>query len=168
VSRFVVAAESSQLRAAARSTVHPISYQAPLTGAIDAAIRDGGFDVTTAITASLDVDLNALRGTDPLADAEMRRRLDVQRYPVAKATVTDVTSRGGDLYRLRGELSLHGKMRALEGDATVTLVGDRLHATGSLTIDIREFEIKPPSLLLVRVHPEVEITIDLVADLSDE
>jgi polyisoprenoid-binding protein YceI len=165
VSRFVVTASASQLRANARSTVHPFSYRAPVTGAVDASLRDGRFDTAAPITASLEIDLDTLRGDDALVDGEMRRRLDVQRYPRAKATVLDVSAGGGDVYRLRGELSLHGKTRPLEGDATVTLEGDQLRATGSITIDIREFGIKPPSLLIMRVHPEIEITIDLVADL---
>lgn len=165
MSRFVVTASASELQARARSSVHPLSYRAPVTGAIDATVRDGRFDTTAPITAALEVDLDTLHGDDSLVDGEMRRRLDVQRYPRAKATVHDVTEGSGGVYRLRGELSLHGKTRPLEGDATVTLADDQLRATGSLTIDIREFGIKPPSLLIMRVHPEIEITIDLVAAL---
>lgn len=169
MSRFVVAAGASQLSAFARSTVHPFGYSAPVTGEVDATVRDGRFDLTEPITASLEVDLHALSGNDPPLDGEMRRRLDVQRYPRAKAAVLTVTAgTEGSVYRLRGELSLHGKTRPLEGDATVTLDGDQLRATGSLLIDIREFGIKPPSLLIVRVHPEIEVTIDLVANLDDK
>jgi polyisoprenoid-binding protein YceI len=168
VSRFVVTANASQLRALARSTVHPFNYQAPVTGSVDANVRDGRFDVAAPITASFEVDLDDLQGDDPRADREMRRRLDVQRYPRAKASVHEVTWGDGDSYRLRGELSLHGKTRPLEGSATVTLVGDQLRAIGSLTIDIRDFGIKPPSLLVLRVHPEVEIAIDLIADLDTD
>jgi polyisoprenoid-binding protein YceI len=163
VSRFVVTPEESQLSAIARSSLHAFSYRAPLTGEIEATVRDGQFDLASAISGKLEVDLDSLRGDDPHTDGEMQRRLDTQRFPRARAAVQHVTTNGGDAYRLSGELTLRGQTRPLEGDATVTLAGDQLHATGSLTIDLREFGIKPPSLLILRVHPEIDITIDLVA-----
>jgi polyisoprenoid-binding protein YceI len=161
-----VASEGSELMANARSNVHPMTYRAPIRGSLEASVRDGRFDVDAPVTASLEVDLDDLHGDDPKTDREMRRRIDVQRYPRARAVVEHVSSDGGDLYRLSGELTIRGKTQPLEGNATVTLDGDRLHATGAVTIDIRDYGIKPPSLLLLRVHPEVEITIDLTADLS--
>jgi hypothetical protein len=54
----------------------------------------------------------------------------------------------------------------MSGQATVSLNDGRLRASGTLTIDVRDFGIKPPSLVLLRVHPEVEVTIDLVATLD--
>jgi polyisoprenoid-binding protein YceI len=168
VSRFVVAAGASQMSAFARTTAHPFGYRAPITGAVEASLRDGDFDLDVPITAALEVDLDALEGDNPRVDGEMRRRLDIQRFPRVKATVLHVSAGAGDVYRLRGELTLHGKTRPMQGDAVVTLDGNQLHAKGALTIDIREFGIKPPNLLIVRVHPQIEVTIDLVADLEVE
>jgi polyisoprenoid-binding protein YceI len=166
VSRFVVVPDGSRLSALARSSLHPFSYRAPLLGEIEASVRDGAFDVTAPITGALQVDLDDLRGDDPRTDSELHRRLDTQRFPRARAAVQEVTPSGGDAYRLIGELTLRGQTRPLAGDATLTLDGDELHAVGSLTIDLRDFGIKPPSLLILRVHPEIEIAIDLVATLD--
>lgn len=168
MSRFVVVAGESQLTALARSTVHHFTYRAPLTGEIEAAVRDGGFDLGTPITGSLEVDLDSLRGDDPHTDGEMQRRLDTQRFPRARAKVHQVTSNGDDTYRLTGELTLRGTTKPLEGDATVTLTGDTLRAVGSLTVDLRSFNIKPPSLLILRVHPEIEVSIDLIAAVNGD
>jgi polyisoprenoid-binding protein YceI len=161
-SRFVIA-DGSLLTVSARSSIHQFSYRAPLTGEVEAEVRDGEFDLTTPIAGAIAVDLESLRGDDPRTDGEMHRRLDTQRFPRAKASVQHVAAHGPDTYRLTGELSLHGHTKPMEGDATVTIDGNQLHATGKLTIDLREFGIKPPSLLILRVHPTVEITIDLVA-----
>jgi hypothetical protein len=166
VSHFVVTPASSELRAFARSSVHEFTYRAPLTGSIEAAVVGSGFDVSGPITGALELDLESLHGTDPRADREMQRRLDTQRFPRARAAIQQVSASGDDAYRLAGELTLRGQTRPLEGDATVTLIGDQLHATGKITIDLRDFGIKPPSLLILRVHPEVQITIDLTATLA--
>lgn len=160
-------AANSLLRANARSSVHTFTYTAPLTGEINAVVTDAGFDVSTPIDGVLEVDLDLLTGDDPRTDSEMHRRLDTQRFPRARACVRRVERRDGDRYWLSGELTLHGKTRPLEGDATVTLDGDRLHAVGALTLDLRSFGIKPPSLLLLRVHPDVHISIDLYASRDD-
>lgn len=167
MSRFAIDSGMSRLTAKARSSLHPISYQAPLSGHLDAGVTDGAFVTTEPITATLEVVLDELRSTDAHLDAELQRRLDIRRFPRASAVVHRVDALGHDTYRLHAALTLHGTSRSLEGTATVTLHGGRLHATGSVRVDIRHFGIKPPSLLMLRVNPEVEITIDLVATVAD-
>lgn len=166
MSRFTVA-DASRLVANARSSVHPITYRAPLTGHIDASVSDDHFDLSAPVTAAFDVALEDLRGDDPHTDSEMRRRIDVQRYPLAHASVSGVTSVGDDRYRLACDLTLHGQTRQLEGEADVTLNGAMLNAVGSVTIDIRDFGIKAPRLLMLKVYPEVEIIINLQATRDD-
>jgi hypothetical protein len=165
VSRFVVDSDASRLTAHARSTVHALTYRAPLTGEIEATPAGaGGFDLAQPISGVLEVDLAQVRGDDRLTEAEMRRRLEVKRHPHVKAVIDRVTAAGTrDGFHLGGQLSLHGRTVRLEGDAVVTLDGDRMHATGSVTLDVREFGIRPPSLVLVRVNPAVVVEIDLFA-----
>jgi polyisoprenoid-binding protein YceI len=164
--RFVVTPEASRLTANARSTLHPVSYRGPLAGRIDAVVTEARFDTTEPITATLEMDLRHLESGDAHLDNELRRRLDVDRHPQVRAVVEHVEPVRGDVYRLLGELTLHGVTQAIEGDATVTLDDGRMKAAGSVTLDLRRFGIKPPSLLLVRLHPEVEILIELAAVLE--
>jgi polyisoprenoid-binding protein YceI len=161
-----VTPDGSQVSALARSSIHPFTYRGTLTGEVNAHVVDGHFDVTEPITGQLEVDLDSLRADDRHVEGEMQRRLDTQRYPRAKASVQRVTASGDDAYWLSGELALHGKTRPLEGKATVTLDGEKLHATGTLTIDLRDFGVKPPRLAMLRVRPEIEISIDLIAQLD--
>jgi polyisoprenoid-binding protein YceI len=162
--RYLVVPEASQLIANARSSIHSFTYRAPLSGSIEATVTAGEFDLGTTITGSLEVDLDRLKGDDPHTDGEMHRRVDTHRYPKAKAAITQVTANGDDQFHLAGSLTLHGRTQPLEGDATVRLEGERIHAVGSIEVDVRDFEIKPPSLLILRVAPVVVIEIDLVAD----
>lgn len=166
MSRFVIDPDGSLLRALARSSVHPFGYTATVRGAIDVDTSGDRFDLSSGVRGALEVELEALRGDDPHTDAEMHRRLDTHRFPVARAAVREVGANGGDSYRLIGDVTLRGVTRPLQGDAIVRLEDGRLHATGTATLDLREFGVKVPTMILLRVHPHVEVSIDLVADLE--
>jgi polyisoprenoid-binding protein YceI len=166
MSGFVVDPARSLLTVNARSNVHPIRYGAPLAGRIDAETIADGFDLDAPIIARLEVALGELHAGDPLHDAELRRRLDLRRFPTAAAAVADVVHLDADEYRLGGTLSLLGVTRTLSGTATVTLDAGELRAAGSVDLDIREFGIKPPRLLLLRVEPIVEVAIRLYAQTA--
>ena len=43
---------------------------------------------------------------------------------------------------------------APDGESTIALKGDRV-------FDIREFGMKPPSMLMVRVYPEIAVRVEL-------
>jgi polyisoprenoid-binding protein YceI len=144
-----------------------MTFRAPVTGAVDVAIEDGRFVLEAGVSALLEVAVDELCGSERLLDGEMRRTLDAQRYPRARAAITAARDLGADRYELTGELTLRGRTRALTGVATVRLAGEQLHASGSITIDIRDFGIKPPSLLVVRVQPDVQLDIELSARRSD-
>jgi polyisoprenoid-binding protein YceI len=166
--RLVVVPAESQLTAEAHSSLHGFTYRAPLSGEILATVADGRFDLSEGVTARLEIDLELLKGDGPGLDGEMARRLDIRRYPVATAVIDSVVAVAGDVFSLAGTLTLHGRTRPLAGEATVTFDGGRMHATGSVVIDVRDFGIKPPSLLVVRVDPHATIRIDLVAATAGE
>jgi polyisoprenoid-binding protein YceI len=166
VSTFTIRAEQSQLFVRATSSLHPITYSVPLNGSVEAGVTANGFDLTAPTHGRLWIDLAELKGDDPSWDNEMRDRLAAERYPRVVAELLDVTSRGNDIYRLAGTLTLHDTTRPLNGDAQVVLEGDRIRATGRVIIDIRDFGIEPPRLLLMRVRPEVEVAVTIVAETS--
>lgn len=155
--------EESQLVVLAHSTLHGLTYRAPLDGEINAVAADGEFDLSHPVSGRLEIDLGHLKGDDPHTDGEMHRRLETRRYPRVTAAIDSVTAKGNEVFHLCGSLTLHGRTQPVEGDANVILVGDELRATGSVELDVRAFGIKPPSLVIVRVNPIVTVEIDLVA-----
>jgi len=42
--------------------------------------------------------------------------------------------------------------------------GDRVTIDGELDVDIRDFGLKPPNLLIVKVEPVVHVRLHLAAD----
>jgi hypothetical protein len=45
--------------------------------------------------------------------------------------------------------------------------GDRLTIDGELSVDIRDFGLKPPNLLIVKVEPVVRVRLHLVATKAE-
>jgi hypothetical protein len=47
---------------------------------------------------------------------------------------------------------------------TISLLDDHtLEIKGEITIDVRNFNVDPPKLLMVKVHPEVKAKLQVVA-----
>jgi hypothetical protein len=62
-----------------------------------------------------------------------------------------------------GDVSFHGKTRSFSHGMRIEQRDDGLALTGEDVFDIREFGMKPPSMLMVRVYPEISVRVDLQA-----
>jgi hypothetical protein len=100
-----------------------------------------------------------------IQDMEMLRRLDVRRYPlidvvVDRAWQVDGTSR----FRASVQVTAHGRTRTFEEDFSLRLEGRRLVVEGEHHFDMRDFDVNPPGLLGIKVHPEVRIRARIIAE----
>jgi hypothetical protein len=57
--------------------------------------------------------------------------------------------------------AIHGRATELSGTVEVDVIDGR---AGEHVFDIRDFGIKPPRILMLRVEPEVTVRIRLVAE----
>ena len=97
-------------------------------------------------------------------DDELRQRLDVRRFPVATVELQQAHALPDDTYRVGGLVTLHGISAQLQG--SVKLVGadsGELTVTGEQVVDIRDFDIDVPSVLMLRIYPDVKVALHLVA-----
>ena len=63
-----------------------------------------------------------------------------------------------------GELDFHGVTGPLQGVLSVSVnADDDLVIEGSAEFDVTDFGVRPPSLLMVKVHPEVRVELSAVA-----
>jgi polyisoprenoid-binding protein YceI len=102
-----------------------------------------------------------------LRNRHLREILEVDKFPdatlrVRRAELEFPKERSPVESQVTGELMLHGHSRpvpvhyrAERRDGGLTRIA------GSLQLDMREFEIVPPSYLGVAVSPDVEVAIDL-------
>jgi hypothetical protein len=142
--------------------MHPITRSGPVSGHVEATVRRGALDLAAPASGLVQLEMQALTG-DAYLDREMELRLDTQRYPRAIARLTQIHPADGG-YRMAGEVVIHGRTQPVEGVAVVSVdSGRELRLHGALSLDIRDFGIVPPRLLLLRVHPEVEVVLDFVA-----
>lgn len=165
--RFSIVPARSQVRIEARSSLHPISSTSNgLEGWLELELLGGGrVNTTVAPKGHAELDVERMSTGNGLYDREMRKRVDTRRYPTISADLVgiDPCVREGR-YRAQGEISFHGVTRPAEDDLDLAVAADgSLTLTGDSTFDIRDFDLEPPKLLMLRVEPEVKVGISVLA-----
>ena len=169
--RFILDPERSAVLIDARSTVGPICFGSTgVTGSLYAALDDGGVSEETPPSGWLTIDMTGLSSGNKLYDAELHRRISSRRYPTAKVELKECTpSAPGWRYRLRGELTFHGITRRAEGTVQVEAASnDRIVISGEQVFDIRDFALPSPTMLMLRIFPDVRVRLYAEAELSPE
>jgi DNA-binding PadR family transcriptional regulator/polyisoprenoid-binding protein YceI len=165
--RFGLVPERSVVLIEVRSTVGPISFGAMgLTGTVTVAFDDGAIRADTPPEAHMEVAVANLRSGNGVYDAELSRRIDARRFPMATVDLHECTPIGhGTRYRLAGELTLHGVTQPAHGTVEVGLgPGRRLVVTGEQVFDIRDFDVPSPTVLMFRIYPDVRVRLHVEAE----
>lgn len=167
MTRFRIDPTRSRVWTESRSSVHPIHGEADgLEGEMDVQLLDGRLDLSVPPRIRLELDVERLKSGNSLYDGEMLRRIAARRFPTIVGEVTEMRELdSSDRYRVAGELKFHGVTRRQEGEVTVEVSNDRtLVVEGERTFDVRDFEVEPPKLLMLRVHPDVSVRVHVVAE----
>lgn len=159
--RFVAVPERSRVFIDARSTLHPIHMEATgLIGELDAVVEGEEITLTDPPVFRLELPVARLTSRSGLTDAQLRQRIEAERYPVAVAVGTGARRIGPGRFHVTGNLTFHGVTRAVDGDITVTRNGpESVVAEGEQVFDMRQYGVEPPSLLMMKVRPEVRVRI---------
>jgi polyisoprenoid-binding protein YceI len=164
--RFRIVPERSRVWLEASSSVHPIHGEASgLSGSIDVQFDGTGLDLSSSPDIKVELPVEQLKSGNRLEDAEMMRRIDARRYPTIRGVVKDMKSQGMDgRYVVTGDLSFHGVTQTIEGEVTVSRPDDgTLVIEGEQQFDIRDYNVSPPKILMLKVHPEVKVRIRVEA-----
>lgn len=145
----------------ANSSVHPIHGAIPVRGEATVDVRDGALDVGSTASGFVEADVESLTSGNKLEDFELRRRLEAKKYPTMRYDLRSVDG-GSDQYKVTGTLTFHGVSREFSEECTARLDGGVLHVEAEHTFDIREFDVKPPKIGPLQVHPEVTVSLHLV------
>jgi hypothetical protein len=160
VRRLRVNPDSSTIVVEARSNVGPIAWEAVgPTGEFRVALSDGGAATDPPPQGWLELRLDALTSGNRAYDAELQRRLDTRRHPVARVELREVR-RAGNAHRFHvvALLWLHGVEREVDGEIEVEVRADEsVLVTGQQQIDIRDFGLPAPSTLMLKVYPDVQV-----------
>lgn len=163
--RYEVHAARSTLLIEARSNVGAIAWECTdIQGTFVGEVADGA--IVRADEGRFEVRLDGLRSGNQVYDSELRRRIDVRRFPSATVDLGAVSAVRDGRYQATGNLELHGVRRSITGMVEVADRDDgRLVVTGEQEIDLRDFEIPPPTMLMMKIYPEV--LVRLVAVLTE-
>lgn len=161
---FLVVPEQSALLVEARSSAGPITFGSMTLDGRAEFVTSADIDAVVPISAYLTIPVAGLVSGNALYDAELRRRLDARRFPLIAVELHAARSRGGGRYVAEGDLTIHGTTRRLSGNVSLAEQDeDTLLATGSEVVDIRDFDIDLPSVLMLKIYPDVSVQFRLTA-----
>jgi polyisoprenoid-binding protein YceI len=103
-------------------------------------------------------------------DADMRRDfLEVARFPTidlhvgsVQAAESAASGASWDVV-LHAQLTVHGTTRRVQVPATVDLAAERVRAQGQVHLDMRDFSIRVPRVLLIPMKSQVLVGFDVIA-----
>jgi hypothetical protein len=153
-----------------RSSVHGLHAETrALTGSIQGELDGEGLPRFEAPHgARLEVPVESMRSGNRLQDMEMRRRLEPRKHPLIEVIVHRAWRLEGDgRCRAACTVTAHGRTQSFEEDFRLLLEGGRLTVEGHHTFDMRNFDVKPPRFLALKVEPEVTVTARIVADREE-
>ena len=153
----------------------------------DGHATTGGFvgttrQVTGAVFAGADyesplgwveVALGTLRTGNGLRDRDLRKVMEVERYPTMRYELTGATARSAASadrvhLLLHGVLRLHGVSRSLDVPVSVARSGDSAHVTGTFPLHVTDYDIdglrRMGGLLRMRDGVEVHLALRFVMD----
>jgi polyisoprenoid-binding protein YceI len=155
----------SSLVVRARSSIHDTDTKfSKVTGTVEA---DPDTLESAGAKATFTVEMAAFDAGDFLKNRKLKKDLELASYPTAEFELTGLrdVNRNGDSFEAVaiGTIRYRGREKIMEIRGTGTMTGDVIEATGSFDMDIRDFGMKPPKILMFKVEPEVTIDIALVA-----
>ena len=121
------------------------------------------------MAGELSLSVERLTSGNKLYDRELRRRLDAWRYPIIVGRVTAIAANGHHPdYAVTGDVVFHGKTRTFVHEMQINVHEAGVGLTGEYVFDLRAFGMEPPSMLMVRVYPEISVRVELQGVLDAE
>jgi hypothetical protein len=162
---FRVAPAASGVLVEARSSVGPITFGTMAAeGQVETAFLNGAIDMRYPTVARLVLPVTSLTSGNRLYDAELHSRLDARRFPEITAELRSITPLSPTRYAILGALTIHGTTRELSGALELSLSEDgTVVVTGHEVIDIRDFSISLPTVLMLKIFPDVTVQFRIQA-----
>ena len=120
-----------------------------------------------ANTVDFYVDLNTLDTGNGKRDKDMRKTLETEDHPFAEffgafASLPDPTASAPQEVVVTGDFSIHGVTRTIRVPGTVSFESGGLRVRASWSLMLDDYDIEPPSLLILKVDEEQVITLDML------
>lgn len=167
MARYRIVPEQSHVWFDARSSLHPIhSGTDGLEGYIEIDFApDGAVDLAAQPSGKLSLPVSRLSSGNRIEDRELHKRIDARRYPTIEGVLDKMERSGADgSYDVSGQITFRGVSRHYKDELSVHPVDDEtVQLAGKSRFDIRDFGMEPPRMLMLKVDPEVDVRVEIVA-----
>jgi polyisoprenoid-binding protein YceI len=169
MARYEIQPNLSEVEINARSSLHPIdTVSHAVAGYVDIEFADGRLELDTTPSGHLSLRVNELSSGNALYDREMMKRIDARRFPEITGELTAIKVKMEDRYLVAGDLSFRGVTNHFEDEMRIRQTDENtVSLEGTHVFDVTEFDMQPPKLLMLKVYPEVKVSVKLVAQRSD-
>ena len=166
MARYLIVPDRSTVWIDARSSLHPIHAKVQgVTGSLELEVSGAeALDLSKPATGRLELAVRALSSGNPLYDREMMRRIEASKHPVIVGELSGIEHGGTDQpYSVRGVVTFKGVARDYEDTMTIAAKEDLLILEGAHTFDVRDFGLDPPRIMMLKVYPDVDVRVEIVA-----
>jgi len=167
MTRYEIDPDRSEVRIAARSSLHPIdAVTHGLEGFFWAELNDGGLlDLSIPPKGRLELPVDRLTSGNSLYDREMKRRIDARKFRTIAGELTDMKPTGeSGRYLVGGEVTFRGVTHHFEDEMSFSVLDENgIGLEGSHVFDIRQFDMEPPKIMMLKVYPDVSVSVKIVA-----
>jgi hypothetical protein len=167
LARYEIVPDRSAVWIDANSSLHPIHSEVRgVTGYVDVELAaDGALDLQAVPAGRLELLVDTMSSGNPLYDREMKRRVEARTYPsiVGELTGIEAAADGSGAYTVRGNVMFKGVTKAYEDRMHVVAREDLVVLEGEHVFDVRDFGMEPPRILMLKVHPEVAVRVEITA-----
>ena len=112
-----------------------------------------------SLKGEIKVHLDTFFSDNTRRDNNMYETMQRDLYPHVSYHIISLTKTSGKLYKLKGDMQLHGVRKEVVFDVYVNETKDTFSLRGKTSIVMSHFKIKPPSLFFLTVRDQVDLTI---------
>ena len=127
---------------------------------------NGAIDLSSK-TVDFYIDLETLDTGNGKRDKDMRLTLDTKKYPFAEfygnlVSNFDSTSTQVQIVQVQGVFKIHGKEQEIMVDGTLQKNTDGLILKANWILNLLDYDIIPPKLLIIKVDENQEVNIEAI------
>src|ERR1700694_144408 len=155
------------------STTEAVARATKISGGL--VVKSAGGSTLQATALHFTADLSALVSQDRYAQFQVYQRdffirsiyLMTDKFPNADFTADSVSIPTGSTsgpvsFAVTGKLTVHGENKTVTTQVQVQLTGDQVEVVGSISIDMRDFNVSPPDISFTKAEPGVVIEYRLL------
>lgn len=107
--------------------------------------------------AAVSVKISSFDSQNANRDSHCLEVTDAIKYPAISFASTSVKQVGNNL-DVTGKLTFHGVTKEITLKATKETVNSKIKVTGSFSVNMKDYNIEPPSLMALETNPEIKLS----------